>query len=74
LCAEGQDLLEPKWLFVQVKETTVNPVFGSNSIPTEGFTSVNNSRDLTSKDRIYKNPMCCCARIKSSQCATVILL
>jgi hypothetical protein len=40
LCAKGQDLLEPKWLFVQVKETTVNPVFGSNSILTEGFTSV----------------------------------
>jgi hypothetical protein len=39
-CAKGQDLLEPTWLFVQVKETTVYPVFGSNSIPTEGFTSV----------------------------------
>jgi hypothetical protein len=40
LCAKGQDLLEPKWLFVQVKETIVNPAFGSNSIPTEGLTSV----------------------------------
>jgi hypothetical protein len=40
LCAKGQDLLEPKWLFVQVKETTVNPVSGSKSIPTEWFTAV----------------------------------
>lgn len=40
LCAKVQDLLEPMWLFVQVKETTVDPTFGSNRIPTEGFTSV----------------------------------